>query len=426
MKCRLCGKETENARKYCSWKCQKKYYEMKEEGLIEEPTEKTCPVCGKIFEGRPNSQYCSKSCRNQADYYRRHPLRRLKCPTCGKEFETTNTTKKYCSYECKVAAFLKRSKEEHQPVEKSCPNCGKKFVPNVGKQECCSGKCSEEYGRLKRFGKRKCEFCGVEFVPHHADGKYCSYKCSAAAKRVNHEKICPICGKTFTPNKRPGQKYCSLRCASKSRRFEKTCAQCGKKYTALTTTQRYCSKECSSAAQGYRPLTKERQCPTCGKKFISTAPAQKYCSTECRPNYNFKPPRVAIRKVCERCGKEYTVTSPNQRYCSAECRQALRECVICGVKFSPKNPTTRYCSDCAKAIHRPTPAKSKSTKPKSTREKTLTEWLREAAECHMDYGLYRALVEKTGRTFEQCKAMNHHESVHQSGGLKSRQLESRG
>lgn len=40
--------------------------------------EKTCPVCGKTFEGVKKRQYCSRACQSKADYarhaaqYRRH------------------------------------------------------------------------------------------------------------------------------------------------------------------------------------------------------------------------------------------------------------------------------------------------------------------------------------------------------------------
>ena len=42
--------------------------------------EKTCPVCGKKFEGVKKRQYCSRACQSKADYarhaeqYRQHRL----------------------------------------------------------------------------------------------------------------------------------------------------------------------------------------------------------------------------------------------------------------------------------------------------------------------------------------------------------------
>jgi endogenous inhibitor of DNA gyrase (YacG/DUF329 family) len=39
---------------------------------------KTCPVCGKTFEGTKLSKYCSKRCLNRADYHRHAEERRKK------------------------------------------------------------------------------------------------------------------------------------------------------------------------------------------------------------------------------------------------------------------------------------------------------------------------------------------------------------
>lgn len=44
--------------------------------------------------------------------------------------------------------------------------------------------------------------------------------------------------------------------------------------------------------------------------------------------------------------------------------------------------------------------------------KTLSDWAREAAECGLDYGNYRALIERQGKTFEELKAQNHRPQCH--------------
>lgn len=40
---------------------------------------------------------------------------------------------------------------------------------------------------------------------------------------------------------------------------------------------------------------------------------------------------------------------------------------------------------------------------KSKSNKTLSEWCREAAECNLDYGNYRALIEHCGKTYKELK-----------------------
>lgn len=49
--------------------------------------------------------------------------------------------------------------------------------------------------------------------------------------------------------------------------------------------------------------------------------------------------------------------------------------------------------------------------------KTLDDWCREAAECNLDYGTYRALVELQGKTFDELKAQSpfRHTSAHAHG-----------
>ena len=48
---------------------------------------------------------------------------------------------------------------------------------------------------------------------------------------------------------------------------------------------------------------------------------------------------------------------------------------------------------------------NKGKKPELHSEtKSLDDWIREAAECNLDYGNYRAQIELFGKTFEELKA----------------------
>lgn len=38
--------------------------------------EKKCAVCGKVFEGVSKSRFCSRACKNKADYYAHAEQRR--------------------------------------------------------------------------------------------------------------------------------------------------------------------------------------------------------------------------------------------------------------------------------------------------------------------------------------------------------------
>ena len=80
---------------------------------------KICEVCGKEYEGKSFSKYCSPKCKkkkNNATAQKKRSEKRKQeweqlehikqCPVCGKEFELkqTHRTQKYCSSECRKKA----------------------------------------------------------------------------------------------------------------------------------------------------------------------------------------------------------------------------------------------------------------------------------------------------------------------------------
>ena len=80
---------------------------------------KICEVCGKEYEGKSFSKYCSPKCKkkkNNATFQKKRSEKRKQeweqlehikqCPVCGKEFELkqTHRTQKYCCAECRRKA----------------------------------------------------------------------------------------------------------------------------------------------------------------------------------------------------------------------------------------------------------------------------------------------------------------------------------
>ena len=96
-----------------------------------------------------------------------------------------------------------------------------------------------------------------------------------------------------------------------------------------------------------------------------------------------------------------------------------RECSCCHEKFKPKVPQQIYCSEqCQKQKwyeqngirqgERKRQAKKERIAAAMARAsgqpvKTINDWAREAAECNLDYGNYRALI-AAGKTYEELKA----------------------
>lgn len=130
--------------------------------------------------------------------------------------------------------------------------------------------------RMKRPPVR-CKRCGGEFRPDKGAGRleYCSEACAAAAHRaqqresrkrrrgkVEREAVCCECGVRFTFTGRP-RKYCSTDCSgaaeSRRRRHLRACAWCGTRFQPVARDQRTCGSECagfdeerSSAARRWR------------------------------------------------------------------------------------------------------------------------------------------------------------------------------
>ena len=165
-----------------------------------------------------------------------------------------------------------------------------------------------------------------------------------------------------------------------------------------------------------------RECPNCHKKFTTTYSTKVYCSYRCKEEYKSTlqkirvPTPVPESRKCEYCGKEFKPKVHNQKYCSDECSRAVQfgiktsqekntkvKCPQCGEEFVRTVGTQKFCSTrCRERYYkgRPRPAK------KST-GKTLSDWAREAKECNLDYGNYRAMIEIMGKTYEELKATAH-------------------
>ena len=104
--------------------------------------------------------------------------------------------------------------------------------------------------------------------------------------------------------------------------------------------------------------------------------------------------------TCAECGKLFKPTSPNQQYCSQACRDNANSttCLHCSKLFVAHDSHTLFCSRLCYDEFR-----HKQKRKAQVKGKSLSEWQREAAECNLDYGSYRGLIEQ-GKTFEELKA----------------------
>lgn len=79
----------------------------------------------------------------------------------------------------------------------------------------------------------------------------------------------------------------------------------------------------------------------------------------------------------------------------------IKICPFCGKKFEASHDGQIYCSSLCSGRQRKKLFHLRNFM--SMPDKSLDDWAREAAECGMDYGTYRALIEH-GKTFDELKA----------------------
>lgn len=166
---------------------------------------------------------------------------KLICERCGKTFNglkryvkhelTHNRGRlKYCSSEC-------ASKKLETKKQCKCACCGKEIyiknseaIKSKSGNHFCSKSCSARYNNKKRLNEqRKCRNCGLMFDVHQGYTKtLCSVECYTKYKKEhNHnnrykERVCKVCGKTYTRLQEGSTLYvCSKDCSIELKRNRK-------------------------------------------------------------------------------------------------------------------------------------------------------------------------------------------------------------
>lgn len=118
---------------------------------LELVTRKLC-ACGRMFEPyRSFQRYCCEAHRlkygkGKASAYVKKSFEKRICQECGKEYETNDDKRHYCSKEC----YLKfQEKRRAEPEERVCLICEKKFMSAHWSKRYCSKECRMEARRNK-------------------------------------------------------------------------------------------------------------------------------------------------------------------------------------------------------------------------------------------------------------------------------------
>ena len=150
-----------------------------------------------------------------------------------------------------------------------------------------------------------------------------------------------------------------------------------------------------------------KNCAGCGAKFETDSALQDFCSRHCLEIY-YRQQEQALQndlqyeKVCPTCGKTFQTFYSCKKYCSDRCRQVascqrLKE-------MQEQDPTLKEKRrEYARIYKKKLRALKQNNAVQQRKQNEQRNFEKEAAQCGMTYGKYRAAVEIFGKTFEELK-----------------------
>lgn len=220
---------------------------------MENMKEQICQFCGKIYNSKRKSKYCSKECCRKADRENKRKnyvgTREKSCIQCGCELPKFKT--RFCSTKCAIKWNRAKNGINTELIKKKCVICGKEFETYKSKKLTCSELCSQKNSnqddpekerkryaeshpdyisqedrhkahleRLKRLEKEKAEKQKIQAEKQKERQKILAEK--EKIKQANRlywqqygeEHICIVCGNKYKAH-HPSSKYCSEKCKRK-------------------------------------------------------------------------------------------------------------------------------------------------------------------------------------------------------------------
>ena len=202
-----------------------------------------CELCGDTFEVSSNrpQRFCGPKCRRRnnarlfreknPDYYRERnralaalkPPRTLSCPRCNSTFVASGSTSKYCSVDCRNAAYRRGT---------VCKACGESFFENNRGRSICNScrnaKCKApgcEVSPAETSVRFKLGYCNPHYLRFKSHGDpLAGNKSPSVAKALDHSDGTRTCSKCN--ERKPLSGYYKDKLATKGHRSY--CKECQK------------------------------------------------------------------------------------------------------------------------------------------------------------------------------------------------------
>lgn len=175
--------------------------------------EHICLFCGeKFLSGRIDAKYCSKDCGRKASnvrtghctYDKKGTLIYKTCAQCGKDFQTDNPRRIFCSRSCKDFVRNKNVYKSKHPNARTMREIHEAKIERervkaeerkryVEEMERRKAEKKAERERIKQqnidywqnyTAVHTCEICNKDFEAHYPTTKYCSDKCRMKSSKT--------------------------------------------------------------------------------------------------------------------------------------------------------------------------------------------------------------------------------------------------
>ena len=154
----------------------------------------------------------------------------MKCEICGGEFETTDSRKKCCSYECQRLMEKKRKREHarlrrlSKPLQKKkCEICGTEFETVTNRKKYCDKCAAVLYRKQTKMSKERIKAYKAKLKELNATRELAQVQLDAEIMAMPITKL-PSCGDGTPP---PAKKIVSK---NKMDRIIMEAAECGLSY----------------------------------------------------------------------------------------------------------------------------------------------------------------------------------------------------